>query len=482
MEHSKILLVDDIPANITAMENILKPLNASIMRAYSGEEALKLLIRHTFAVIVLDVQMPGMDGFETAELIRQSGNGEYTPIIFATANDREQSRVTEGYGTGAVDYLFKPIDPIQLKAKVQVFLELDEQKNALRESLHKREELLGTIGKQNTRLKAQSKLWLAVACLMVISVGFIVYNFRVSRKNIRLEELNEQVAQLNRSYRRFVPHEFVALLNKKSINDIMLGAQVLKSMPVMFFDLYGFTSMTEQMSAEESINLMNEVFHTLQPSIAKHYGIINKYLGDGAMIIFPTGEVDAVQAAFAMVNSISRLNIKRTKHGLKPLKIGVGIDSGPVILGIVGDTNRLEYTAYGNTVNLASRVEGLTRQYGVDLLITENVYSRLDSQMQQNVRIVDNVRVKGKLGIITVYEAIGGDVTTISTRRKSLKNYLAGFHLYQKGEFRKAIAAFKRVLQIDQSDSLAKHHMVRCQNLIHTKLTDWKPIETFTTK
>ena len=133
METSKILLVDDLPANIAAMENILKPINVSIMKAYSGEETLKLLLRHSFAVILLDVQMPGIDGFETAKLIRHSKNGEYTPIIFVTAIDRDQSRSVEAYGSGAVDYLFKPIDPIHLRSKVKIFLELDEQKNTLQE-------------------------------------------------------------------------------------------------------------------------------------------------------------------------------------------------------------------------------------------------------------------------------------------------------------------------------------------------------------
>ncbi len=492
MTPSKILVVDDLPANITAMETILKPLDVHIMKAHSGEEALKLLIRHDFAVIVLDVQMPVMDGFETAELIRHSNNGEYAPIIFVTAIDKDQSRVIEAYGTGAVDFLFKPVNPIQLRAKVKVFLDLDEQKNSLRDLLAKREDLLRTITdqndkratliRQNTRLKAQSKLWLAIACLMVICAGFFVYNFRISEENVRLEDLNEQMTQLNQSYQRFIPHEFTSLLGKKSIKDIRLGDQVLQAMAVMFFDMSGFTSMTEHMSAKEMVTLMNDVFSAVQPAIIKNHGIINKYLGDGAMVIFPTGENDAVQAGIEMIRSIASLNKKRIKNGLKPLLLGIGIDSGPMILGTVGEAKRLEYTVYGNTVNLASRVEGLTRQYGVNLLITENVYSRTNGKTRKNVRIVDNVRVKGKSGVITIYEAFGGDVEKIPSRNKTLSHYLKGFNLYQRGAFKNAITAFQQVVHIDQSDDLAKYHLLKCKDLMQGKHANWEPIETFSVK
>src|SRR5215211_613235 len=125
-----ILLVDDHSENVLALEAILEPLGQNLVKANSGEEALKQLLRHDFAVILLDVQMPGMDGFETAQLIHGRERSRHTPIIFLTAINTSDSQVSRGYEVGAVDYLLKPIDAGILLSKVAVFVEL-YRKNAL---------------------------------------------------------------------------------------------------------------------------------------------------------------------------------------------------------------------------------------------------------------------------------------------------------------------------------------------------------------
>jgi signal transduction histidine kinase len=119
-----VLLVDDRAENLTALEAVLKPLNAHLVKARSGEEALVHLLRETFAVILLDVQMPKLDGLQTAELIKQREQTRHVPIIFITALSREAAYVFKGYAQGAVDYLLKPIDPEILRAKVRVFCDL----------------------------------------------------------------------------------------------------------------------------------------------------------------------------------------------------------------------------------------------------------------------------------------------------------------------------------------------------------------------
>ena len=107
----KILLVDDEPANLLALEAVLETLGHTLIKAKSGEEALRQIIRHDLAVILLDVLMPGMNGFETAALIRQRERSRYTPIIFLTAVGKTEAEMFEGYAVGAIDYLFKPFDP-----------------------------------------------------------------------------------------------------------------------------------------------------------------------------------------------------------------------------------------------------------------------------------------------------------------------------------------------------------------------------------
>jgi PAS domain S-box-containing protein len=131
---TSVLLVDDQQENLLALEAVLKPLGLNTVRATSGEQALRRLLAEDFAAILLDVQMPGMDGFETAELIKQRERTQHIPIIFLTAIDKERQQVFRGYSVGAVDYLFKPFDPDVLRSKVQIFVDLYEKNAALKES------------------------------------------------------------------------------------------------------------------------------------------------------------------------------------------------------------------------------------------------------------------------------------------------------------------------------------------------------------
>ena len=131
-ERVNILLVDDQPANLVALEAMLQGLGQNLIKAESGREALKWLLTHDFAVILLDVKMPDMDGFETAALIRERDKSRHTPILFLTAADRTQTQAVRGYAVGAVDYLIKPVVPEFVRSKVAVFVELAKKSQLLR--------------------------------------------------------------------------------------------------------------------------------------------------------------------------------------------------------------------------------------------------------------------------------------------------------------------------------------------------------------
>lgn len=138
----KILMVDDRPENLIALDALLEGDGREIIKAFSGEEALKLLIKHDFSLILLDVQMPGMDGFEVAELARANKKIQKVPIIFVTAISKEDHYKFRGYEVGAVDYLTKPIDPMIIQSKVNFFLELDKQKRVLEEKIRQSREYI----------------------------------------------------------------------------------------------------------------------------------------------------------------------------------------------------------------------------------------------------------------------------------------------------------------------------------------------------
>jgi CheY-like chemotaxis protein len=135
-----VLLVDDIPENLVALEAVLEDLPCQLVSASSGADALAKLLKQEFALVLLDVQMPEMDGFEVAEIMRSNKRTMNVPIIFVTANSRDDRNMRRGYQSGAVDYLFKPIDPTMLCSKVNFFLQLDYQKKRLEAKLQRSRE------------------------------------------------------------------------------------------------------------------------------------------------------------------------------------------------------------------------------------------------------------------------------------------------------------------------------------------------------
>ncbi len=155
IKHQKanILLVDDRPENLVALESVLADLDQNMIQARSGMEALKHLLKTDFAVVLLDVQMPDMDGFETASLIRARPRSQHTPIIFLTAINKTERHVTQGYSLGAVDYVFKPFDPIVLKAKVAAFVELDRKTKALQQEVEGRQKAEEQVRRLNEDLE-----------------------------------------------------------------------------------------------------------------------------------------------------------------------------------------------------------------------------------------------------------------------------------------------------------------------------------------
>ena len=156
-----ILIVDDRTENLLVLESLLEKIECNIIKATSGNEALSLMLYYEFALVLLDVQMPDMDGFETAEYIRMNSKTRYVPIIFVTAISKEQKCIFKGYEIGAVDYLFKPIEPIMLQSKVKVFLELYNQKKMIEEQarlLEMKVKVLSELQEANFKLESLSTL------------------------------------------------------------------------------------------------------------------------------------------------------------------------------------------------------------------------------------------------------------------------------------------------------------------------------------
>jgi len=279
-----------------------------------------------------------------------------------------------------------------------------------------------------------------------------------------LGKLNAKLTKLNTAYERFIPSQFLNLLGKRSIIDIQLGEQIEKEMTILFSDIRGFTSMSEKMTPQENFNFINAYLSRMEPIIHEHHGFIDKYIGDAIMALFPTSANEAVQAAVGMLEQLAQYNLTRGRPGRPIFNIGLGIHTGSLMLGTVGGSNRMDSTVISDTVNLASRVEGLTKIYGTPLLITEQTYLELTDPLQYHIRVIDAVKVKGKSEVVTIYEIYDADSATVKNLKDQTRDeFEEGFVLYHWEEFNDARPFFERVLQVNQNDIAAQIYLKRCE-------------------
>ncbi len=202
-------------------------------------------------------------------------------------------------------------------------------------------------------------------------------NAELLKINQELEFALSQQLKLTEAAKRFVPNEFVSLLSHNSLIDIRLGDSVEKKMSILFSDIRDFTAISELMTPQKNFNFINSYLSIMEPSIIQNYGFIDKYIGDAIMALFGYSADNAVKAGVSMLQSLDEYNQHRISCSYAPIKIGIGINTGSLMLGTVGSTNRMDSTVIGDAVNLASRVESLTKSYGVSMLITQNTFLEL---------------------------------------------------------------------------------------------------------
>jgi two-component system sensor histidine kinase ChiS len=177
-------------------------------------------------------------------------------------------------------------------------------------------------------------------------------------------------------------------------------------MTVQFSDIRNFTAITEKMTPKESFSFLNEFLGCVGPVVRRHNGFIDKYIGDAIMALYDESVDDALSASIEMQEEVEHFNARRSRSGLAPVAIGVGIHRGPVTLGVLGEAGRLESTVVGDTVNLASRLESLTKQYHALVLISRPTFEQQQHPEGYRTRPVDLVRVKGKRQAVELLEIL----------------------------------------------------------------------------
>ncbi|WP_428663755.1 adenylate/guanylate cyclase domain-containing protein [Reyranella sp.] len=234
-------------------------------------------------------------------------------------------------------------------------------------------------------------------------IGQLARSFGSMRDSVRRTILD--LKQTNLSIERFVPHAFLSIIGKPSIVEVELGDNKRESMSILFSDIRSFTTLSEGMTPDENFAFINAYLERMGPVIRDHNGFIDKYIGDAIMALFANAD-DAVRAGLAMLGALDGFNEARRAAGLEPIAIGVGINTGLLMLGTIGEKDRMDGTVISDAVNLAARVESLTKEYGAPLLISEFTLQALADPKAYDIRPVDVVVVKGKTRPVGIY-AVG---------------------------------------------------------------------------
>lgn len=251
----------------------------------------------------------------------------------------------------------------------------------------------------NLAPKAFTKDRIELLKLLSSQIAISVDNARLYENTV---DLNKHLVSLNTSYERFVPKDFLSLLNKNSIMEVALGDHMEGKMSVLFTDIREFTSRSEKMSPEENFIFINSFLNLIAPIIRKHHGFIDKYIGDAIMALFPESADDAISCALEMQRVLIDYNESHKEQ--EPVRIGIGINTGLLMLGTVGEELRLGATVISDAVNIASRVESLTKTYNESILITESTYKNLQSSHLYLIEPVGETLVKGKSIKLTLYK------------------------------------------------------------------------------
>ncbi len=343
-----ILAVDDQPKNIELLEAYLLPFGYEILQAANGDMALKIISETTVDLILLDVMMPGMNGYDVCKKVRVDPKNSFLPIIMLTALDNMDARIL-GLEAGADDFLNKPFHKIELVARVKNLLKM--------KFLH--------------------------------------------------DEVDSKNQLISKMLHTYVSENVIEQILSNPVKYSQLGGERRK-VAAFFCDIRGFTSLSEYMDADELIQLLNSIYKKLTSIVFKNKGTFDKYMGDcimafwGAPIEIEDETLCAINAAIEMQSAFEELKQSWSPR-LRELGIGIGINYGDVIVGNVGTEQAMDYTIIGDVVNTAQRIESAAKSG--QILITKTAFSRIEGKMK--ARSMENVQVKGKSLPVEIYEVLG---------------------------------------------------------------------------
>lgn len=338
--------------------------------------------------------------------------------------------------------------------------------------------------------------------LILLSLHIIAVIFAFQKMNYHIQFILPTMAILLTMADAFIYMTFVEGKEKKKLTGTLskyLSPQVTEylvenginpsaevghhqELTILFSDVRGFTTMSEKLPAADVVRILNQYLGVMTDLIFAQKGTLDKFIGDaimafwGAPVKNENHAIDAVDTAIQMLEKLKLLNLDLNNQGHDSLKIGIGIQTGDVIVGNIGSEKRLDYTVIGDNVNTASRFEGLTKQYGVEILIGENTYQLVKDKYL--CRILDLVQAKGKSNAVRVYEPICSmSDQRLDQKQNYVHEYNQAWQLYAEGRFIEASAKFQWLLQFEEYNSgPVKMYIDRCEELKNQNIDHWEGV------
>jgi len=428
---ARILVVGGREEDRPTLEVILAGAGLTDVRFVAPEAGLEALAARSVDLLLLDVLLPSNEVLDllrsaagkaagpTPDAPAQPGTGRRVPVVVMgppSAGGRMSACLQRG---GAEDYVLAPFDAENgLLVTRRIALALDRRR--LREG--------------SVRLKSSSD-----------------------------DPQETAVLQLyNDVSTRFVPREFLENLERKSLSEVKLGDHAQRAMSVFFSDIRDFTTLSEGMTPQDNFKFLNSYLRNVNPIIRAHRGFIDKYIGDAIMALFSVA-TDSLEAALDLQREVAKYNQGRRLAGYVPIRIGIGIHHGDLILGTIGEEERMQTTVIADAVNVASRLEGLTKTYGVTLLISGSVVEALAPGSAFKLRGLGGVKAKGKTQSVEVYECYDNDPEDLTEHKdKTAEAFTAAMDEFRKGMFLTAGKVFARIAEMHPSDSVAAFYRDRC--------------------
>lgn len=289
-------------------------------------------------------------------------------------------------------------------------------------------------------------------------IGHLARSFASMRDSVRTT-IND-LKETNLSIERFVPHAFLAKIGKANILSVALGDNKRQDMTILFSDIRNFTSLSEAMTPDENFAFINAYLERMGPVIRDHGGFIDKYIGDAIMALFENAD-DGVRAGLAMMETLEAFNAERV--GREPVGIGIGLNTGSLMMGTIGERHRMDGTVISDAVNLASRVESLTKVYHVRMLISQYTLALLRDPAGYALRPLDVVVVKGKTQPVALFEVFDRDSPEErAAKQRTSADLMRGVEALLAGDKVTARRHFETALALWPDDPAAANLLKSC--------------------